>query len=318
MLEHLEILACPTTGQQLRLSNDGANLTTANGDAAYRVAEGVARLLPGHARATNEVQSFYDEKGWAQTDEGVFGETKAYVDTRAAPFAFTKRCMRRLQRHFRQGGRYLLDAGSGPIPHNELLDYGQAFSKRVCIDLSVAALKTARTKLGERGVYLQGDLTRLPLQSNCIDAVTCNHVIYQIPDAEAQAAAFRELWRVLKPGGVGVVVYWWKRAPLEWRLAKIARVFGQPPQAQFGDEIEETGPEPVHAPQSVEWFEAQAWPFRYRYEPYRAITNPFMRQHVRDDWRGRMFLDGVFALQVLAPSMCARYGAIPAILIFKD
>lgn len=125
MVDDLEILACPTTGQRLRLSDDGVNLTTANGDAAYRLADGVARLLPD-ARATNEVQSFYEEKGWAQTDEGVFGETKAYVDTRAAPFAFTKRCMRRLQRHFRRGGRYLLDAGSGPIPHNELLDYGRA------------------------------------------------------------------------------------------------------------------------------------------------------------------------------------------------
>jgi hypothetical protein len=30
-----------------------------------------------------------------------------------------------------------------------------------------------------------------------------------------------ELWRVLKPGGVGVIVYWWSEAPLAWRIEKL-------------------------------------------------------------------------------------------------
>lgn len=34
----------------------------------------------------------------------------------------------------------------------------------------------------------------------------CYHVIYQLPP-ELQAKAFSEIWRVLKPGGVAVVVY---------------------------------------------------------------------------------------------------------------
>jgi len=315
LADDLDVLACPATGQKLHFDRDGLNLVAADGTTSYRLSGGVACLMPSSAGGADQVQEFYDDKGWAQSSAGVFGDTETFVDTRRAPFAFTKRCMRRLQRHFRRGGKYLLDAGSGPIPHEELARYGEHFAKRVCVDLSVSALRVARAKLGDRGVYVQGDLTRLPLQDDCMDAVTCNHVIYQIPDPEAQAKAFREIWRVLKPGGIAVVVYWWSHAPLEWRLGKIARLLGRPTPIRVSAA---DGPQPVHAPQSVEWFETQRWPFHFRYESYRAITNKFMREHLHDDWRGRVFLDGVFALQTLAPTMCGRDGAIPAILIFKD
>ena len=122
------------------------------------------------------------------------------------PLSFSRKCIRRLNTHFQRGGRFLLDAGSGPIAHEEYLEFGTNFERRVCVDLSAEALRVARSKLGARGVYLQADLTNLPIQTGSIDAVTCNHVIYQIPENQ-QAAVFKELWRVLKPGGVAVIVY---------------------------------------------------------------------------------------------------------------
>lgn len=314
MLDTLEILACPSSGESLRISNDGRRLITADGATEYRVDDGIPRLLPTSAHTATDVQQFYDETGWGQTDDGVFGDTKSFVDARRAPLEFNRRCMRRLTRHFRRGGRYLLDAGSGPIPHDELLAYGANFEKRICVDLSPVALRTARAKLGANGVYLQGDLTQLPLHDNTVDAVTCNHVIYQIQDPERQAIAFRELWRVLKPGGLAVVVYWWESAPLEWRLRHLARILnGSPRSVTSGD-----AGEVVHAPQSLDWFESQGWPFRYSFESYRAVTHHFMKTRIHDDWRGRLFLEVVFALQILAPTMCGKYGALPAILIFKD
>ena len=109
------------------------------------------------------------------------------------------RCIRRANTHFRSGGRFLLDAGSGPIAHDEYLEFGSRFDCRICADLSAEALKVARCKLGDRGVYLQADLTNLPIQTGSIDAITCNHVIYQIPE-DLQASVFDELWRVMKPG----------------------------------------------------------------------------------------------------------------------
>lgn len=314
-LEH--ILACPETGERLWLSPAGDTVATTAGTHVYRVRNGVVELLPGKAFTNEHVREFYDETGWSQTEDGSFGDTLAFVDTRDAPLAFTRRCMRHIGRHFRRGGDLLLDAGSGPIPHDELLAYGDRYARRICVDLSVAALQVARRKVGDRGVFLQGDLTELPIQTGTVDAATCNHVIYQITDPDLQRRAFLELWRVLKPGGFAVVVYWWETAPLAWRIERFLQLFGAKPTALTTvDEGPSDGP--VHAPQSLRWFEAQPWPFRYRLEPYRVVTNHFMRRYVKDDFRGRALLSALGVLQRIAPTYCGKYGAIPAIIIHKD
>jgi SAM-dependent methyltransferase len=319
IMGYTEILRCPVTHQALRQTDDGALATEAG--TRYPVRDGVARLLPGGGDNENigeSVQTFYDEEGWQTDDDGLYGDTRAFVDTRGAMLEFTRKCITRLNRHFRKGGKYLLDAGSGPIAHNELLAYGDAFEKRVCVDLSAEALRHARKKLGDRGVYLQGDLAKLPLKDNSIDAVTCNHVLYQLPEA-LQIDAVREMWRVLKPGGVAVVIYiWWPYAPLAYRLEQVAKRLGWKNRAPLAQapSSEETGVR--HEPHERSWFEAQDWPFRYSYDTFRVVDNPFMRRYISDDWTGRLFVNAMFALQSAAPSYCGKHGAFPAILIHKD
>ncbi len=319
--DFVDILQCPTTGEALYWASD-SELAVANGAVRYQYLDGVARLLPRSSQAAADVKNscvheFYESEGWTEDEEGRAFATRAFVDTRNAPFAFTRRCMRRLNRYFAEGGRYLLDAGSGPIPHPELIDYGAHFQQRVCVDLSVRGLRTARSKLGNRGVYLQADLTQLPIRSGSIDAVTCNHVIYQIP-AENQAAVFRELWRVLKPGGIGVVVYWWREAPLAWRIERLARLVTS--RQTLSDAPDQPAPPQVFMdePQSLSWFERQEWPFRYRIESFRIVSNAFMRNYISDDWRGSVLLNALYRLQALAPKYCGRYGLMPVILIYKD
>ena len=53
-----------------------------------------------------------------------------------------------------------------------------------------------------RGVDLLGSLTAIPLRAGSVDMVVCYHVLEHVPD---DAAAMRELARVLSPGGVGLV-----------------------------------------------------------------------------------------------------------------
>jgi SAM-dependent methyltransferase len=318
--EFVQVLRCPVTHDALRWNGDGA-LTTPGG-VKYPYHNGVACLLPevgtqGTAQSTS-IHEFYQDKGWEADDEGLFADTKAFVDTRPASLNYTRKCIARLARHFRKGGKYLLDAGSGPIPHDALLSYGDRFEKRVCLDLSAQALRRARDKLGDRGVYLQGDLTKLPLQDDSMDAITCNHVIYQLPEERQQIEAFRELWRVLKPGGVAVVVYWWwPYAPLAHRMERLAARLGWDagPDALDGGE---QGPKLVHEARERSWFEAQDWPFRYAYDSFRVVDNPFMRRYVPGNWRGSMFLQALFLMQVAAPKFCGRHGAIPAVLIRKN
>ena len=315
--ELAQILRCPSTGKDLHRTPDG-QLATEDGH-TYTVMDGIVGLLPrvgnGEAAAVNDgVREFYETKGWVADDTGVFAETKAFSDTRTFSEAFTDRCIRRLGRHFKRGGKYLLDVGSGPIPYTELLRYGDKFEKRVCVDLSVKGLWAAKQKLGDRGIYLQGDMTKLPIKSNSMDAITCNHVIYQI-QPEHQIAAWLELWRVLKPGGVAVVVYFSPSPKLTWRLEKAAKLlFGdlaaKAPASQLDGEL-------PHHVMPMSWFEEQSWPFTYELDSFRPIGQSFMKNRLPNDWRGKAFLDVLFAIQAMAPKFCGKYGTVPAFVIRK-
>ena len=53
-------------------------------------------------------------------------------------------------------------------------------------------------------------------------------------------------------------------------------------------------------------------------EPFRVIGNPFMRAYVNNGWAGKLFLEGIYALQQIAPSYSGRYGQMPAIILRKD
>lgn len=313
MDEILAVLRCPTTLERLRWSHEDA-LISASG-LEYRYSEGVACLLPqiSGTQENASVREFYEGEGWCEDEGGQFGDTKAFVDTRRASLEYTRKCMARLDRHFRGGGAYLLDAGCGPLPHEEVRRYGRNFQKRVCVDLSVQALKRARQHLGDRGIYVQGDLVKLPLEDNSMDAITCNHVLYQLAPQQ-QIEAMLELWRVLKPGGLAVIVYyWWPYAALAWRLERLVKALGWEGVQVAVD----TKDGPRIFPQERSWFETQQWPFHYSYDVFRVIDNPFMRRYVPEDWRGALFLRILYFLQLAAPSFCGKHGAVPAILIHK-
>ena len=312
MQPEIEILCCPQTQSPLRF--DGGRLVSADGNWSYPIIDDVARFLASQESPTG---AFYDEHGWKRDVDGFFGDTRTFVDTREVPFAFTRRCIRRLNTHFRSGGRFLLDAGSGPIAHDEYLEYGTRFDCRICVDLSAEALKVARCKLGDRGVYLQADLTHLPIQTGSIDAITCNHVIYQIPE-DQQASVFNELWRVMKPGAVAVIVYWWRDTPLQWRLERLARMLAGGGDASGSHKPSTVAGTPDNFPLSLGWFETHDWPFRYEIEPFRVIGNAFMRSYVSNDWIGKLFLEAVYTLQQIAPAYCGRYGQMPAIVLRKN
>jgi SAM-dependent methyltransferase len=317
------ILRCPITSRPLSRGPDG-HLHGEDG-VIYEVVDGIPCFLSETLRATarendasQNVRDFYQNDGWKTGEDGMFKDTRSFVDTRPVAQRFSSRCTTRLGKYFKGGGKFILDAGSGPIPHEELLPYSDGYETRICVDLSLPGLKLAREKLGERGAYLQADITNLPLASNSIDAITCNHVIYQIP-AEFQEAAFLELYRVLKPGGIAVIVYWWPQTPLVRTLGRAAKLMrmltgmrGVPPKANGA------WPELYHHPHSLEWFKSRPWPFRYKLDIFRTITNSFTLSHVSDDWRGNLFLDGVYAFQQLAPRYCGERGVMPAIIIRKD
>jgi SAM-dependent methyltransferase len=138
--------------------------------------------------------------------------------------------------------------GLGPIP--QLLDCGigtgvlaQAVARMVPtlrrlvgIDISAAMLRQAAVNLGRVGLCVdlrRADVRRLPYAAQEFDVVTCAHVLEHLP---APLEALREMTRVLRPGGVLLVVVvrptpvdavirlGWRHVPI--RSADLRRWFG--------------------------------------------------------------------------------------------
>jgi ubiquinone/menaquinone biosynthesis C-methylase UbiE/uncharacterized protein YbaR (Trm112 family) len=317
----LSILRCPVTGSELtRLSDD--RIGTPDGRHVYRYSDGIYHLLPSGQpdapqlrKEKRVVQTFYDTFGWQKTEGGSYQDTAIFVDTRSVSRNLTSRCMRRVKKYLPKRGRFLLDAGSGPIPHDEYLEYHENFERRICIDLSELALREAQKKLGDRGVYIIGDMTNLPLKDGVIDGIVSSHVIYHIP-ADEQPKAFKELWRVLAPGGRAAIVYVWPRSPvataLQWLFCRLL-----PVNASAATAAGEARPDLYFHAHSWEWFKRQNWPFRYRIASFRLISNDMMRRHFNDGFISRAIASGILAFQAAFPGLAGKYGKYPIILIEK-
>jgi SAM-dependent methyltransferase len=102
-----------------------------------------------------------------------------------------------------QPGETVLDLGSG-AGIDVLLAARQvgATGRAIGVDMTPEMLEKARANARKAGAsnaeFRQGRLESLPLGDQSVDAVTSNCVINLVPD---KAAVFREVARVLRPGG---------------------------------------------------------------------------------------------------------------------
>ncbi|RZS91963.1 class I SAM-dependent methyltransferase [Aquimarina brevivitae] len=75
----------------------------------------------------------------------------------------------------------------------------QAFFKRF---KKLKHLDYTTTDLNSPLADIKADICDLPFKENSFDIILCNHVLEHIPD---DTAAMRELYRILKPGGMAIL-----------------------------------------------------------------------------------------------------------------
>lgn len=159
-----------------------------------------------------QVREFYDQVGWQQVGEGQY-QNAHYDDLRPVSQDYIHACHLRVNRHLNPSGRFLLDAGSGPIQYPEYLGYSRGYTKRVCADISIVALQEARQRIGEHGLFVVCDIAHLPFKPAVFDGIVSLHTIHHLPGAE-HPRAYDELYRTLAPGSQAVIVNGWASAPL--------------------------------------------------------------------------------------------------------
>ncbi len=220
------LLRCPETGEALTGwdgSAPGATLSSASGR-SYSVAGGIANLLPDSLRqadADDSAETLEKRTEMAARD----AQTTSY-DGMLGLKLFTSVELPLTLSYLR------------PEPTDLMLEGGcgtgrmtPAFADRVrglvCVDFSRASLEVAQTKLTPaqraKTIFVQADLSRLPLASESFERVGSFGVYEHIPTPEARAGALGHLARACKPrtsgGRFAISAYRWG-PPLSWSSQK--------------------------------------------------------------------------------------------------
>jgi ubiquinone/menaquinone biosynthesis C-methylase UbiE len=106
--------------------------------------------------------------------------------------------------------RRVLDAGCGTGSNLLWLQRYAGAGKIYGIDISFQALQMSRQRGPDR--LVQASVTELPFDDSSFDLVTSFDVLVQLPTPGADVQAIREMYRVLRPGGIGFV----RAAAFEW------------------------------------------------------------------------------------------------------
>lgn len=100
-------------------------------------------------------------------------------------------------------GMRVLEIGPGGGMFTAVLARQANGAAIVCLDVQPGMVEKVRTRLGERAAgFACGDAAALPLAEQSIDRILLVSVLGEVPD---RAAALRECFRVLRPGGIAVI-----------------------------------------------------------------------------------------------------------------
>ncbi len=285
------------------------------------------------------VREFYDRVGWQLTGDELY-QNAQYEDLRPVSKEYIHRCHMRVNRHIAPEGRYLLDAGSGPVQYPEYVTYSEGYHARVCMDISIVALREARKRLGDHGLYVVADVARLPFKSEVFDGIVSLHTIHHVP-TEDKIPAYEGLYRTLAPGRKMVVVNGWTRSPLMLRLARfmnlmkrlhdwwIRKIKHQEPEVSL--ETETRSPKTRAAEKDAEipsgtyvqkhdaeWLtNTLKGRMAYQILVWRSVSVNFLRSVIYPEWGGRFWLKVIYWFEERFPRYLGRVGQYPLLVVSK-
>src|SRR5512146_1791150 len=251
-----------------------------------------------------QVREFYDQIGWAQVGEGLYQNAR-YEDLRPVSREYIHKCHLRVKQHLAPKGDILLDAGSGPVQWPDYLAYSEEYRYRLCADMSITALKEARTRLGDKGLFVVADIANLPFKPEAFDGVVSMHTIHHLPLSEHKRA-YLELNRVLKAGKSAVVVNGWHN-PLLMRMAEpfiglARRLSGRSAKRKKNWSAEEDQAGTFVEKMTPRWLKNELrGVLKFEILPWRSLSPRFMRWFVRPQLGGKAYLRLVFWLEECFP-----------------
>jgi SAM-dependent methyltransferase len=161
-------------------------------------------------------------------------------------------------------GADVLELGPGDGLTTDLLRVHIPRITALEIDQRTAKGLAARLR-GTNVTVVQGDATAMPLHDCLFSGAISLHMLHHVPSAQLQDRVFREVWRVLKPGGVFVSIDSVDFHTLRMRLIHI------------GDAISPVNPETVAGRLEAAGFcdnRVETNPYAFRFVARRPSTEP--------------------------------------------
>ena len=278
-----------------------------------------------------QVREFYDQVGWQQVSQGTYQNAR-YEDLRPVSHEYIHRCHLRVKRFLKPAGRYLLDAGSGPVQYPEYLTYSQGFSYRVCADISMVALQEARKRLGDRGLYVVADVANLPFRAGVFESTVSLHTLHHLPPQD-HARAYAEIFRTLAAESPAVIVNGWTVSPLMVRLGGMVRLAerlnGAAKRFRGGEPEKfaaEAVPQAVKQPTGTfiqkydpDWLAATLGKkIPYEIRCWRSVSVRFLRAVIHPATGGKLWLRALYFLEERLPHWMGCQGQYPLIILRKN
>ena len=287
--------------------------------------------IPDENELKKEVSSFYNQIGWQMQDDG-FYQNARYEDLRPVSREYIHKCHLRVKKVLQSRGKFLLDAGSGPVQYPEYLTYSEEYQYRVCLDISIKALEEARHRLLEKGLYVVADVANLPFKTNTFEGLVSLHTLHHIPPQQ-YLQAYQGFVRVLKPGCSGAVVNAWTSPALmdrwSWMVRFMDRVNGllgringrkvvetKTPPAKKTVIVQPTGTYTQHI--TPDWLKSQLnGKVNYEILVWRSASVRFLRAVIQPWLAGRFWLQLLYRNEENDPHFFGENGQYPLIVIRK-
>ncbi|MFZ1041278.1 MAG: class I SAM-dependent methyltransferase [Anaerolineales bacterium] len=267
-----------------------------------------------------QVREFYDQIGWSQVGEGLYQNAR-YEDLRPVARDYIHLCRLRVNRYIASHGDFLLDAGSGPVQWPEYLTYSEGYRFRVCLDISITALKEARTRLGPKGLYVVADIANLPFKPGAFDGIVSMHTIHHLPLSEHRGA-YLELHRVLKLNRTAAIVNGWDYPRLTLITRPFVRLVRFIRSGSFGKRKKNWQAENEQEGTFVKkltprWLKQELHDIDFEIFAWRSLSTVFLKTVVNPRWGGKAFLRFAFWLEERFPRFFGENGQYPLIVIRK-
>ena len=276
------------------------------------------------------VRQFYDEVGWQKIENNLYQNAR-FEDLRPVSSEYIHRCHLRVNCYLKSTGKFMLDAGSGPVQYPEYLTYSTGYEYRVCLDISFTALLDARERLKGHGLYVLADVTNLPFPMDMFDGIVSLHTLHHLT-IDDQVKAYYEIYRTLSPGMSGVIVNGWKKSLLMQKLNRLM-AFMERMTKQRKKQIQEdntgnndfanlgigipdrTFVDEINAPFLKEKFAGR---IPIEIFVWRSVNVRFLRALIHPWLGGRCWLKFLYWLEDRFPHYLGENGAYPLIVLEKQ